>query len=257
MKSMTIEQLEALFQDYDAWRYSTDKTDGNFEAHDVPISSDEFKTTFESWQAGFVTALNSKENISITFSWEANGGQASYEDAHDFTISINSDTFVLSGFDLVDDDGDTISPRGVRHALVNLLEGREWELEVKALLPEPECEIIDKDNDMDTIEIRRDNAPNIKFSGELVASTSSSANNASGSNYSGSAGRWTELYLYKTKGGKYICSSIGRTQWQGERDRFSGEVCDDLAGVVGFFGQGWLAKDLYEEAGIDASISVE
>jgi hypothetical protein len=78
-----------------------------------------------------------------------------------------------------------------------------------------------------------------------------------GSSYSGSTGRWTELRLYKTKSGKYICSCVGRTRWQGEHDRFSGSVCDSIDEVISFFGNGWLAKELYEEAKIDASIEIE
>lgn len=104
--------------------------------------------------------------------------------------------------------------------------------------------------DKHTLEV--DNAPSLRFTGELVAEVSSSPDRAFGSSWSGETGRWSELYLYRTKGGKYVCHQIGRTQWQGERDRYSGAVCETVEAVQDFFGHRWLAMDLYEKAGIDA-----
>lgn len=104
--------------------------------------------------------------------------------------------------------------------------------------------------------VKRDGERDIKFTGEQIAAASSSDNNASGS-YSGSPGRWTELSLYRTQAGKYICEQIGRTCWEGEKDRFSAEVCETVDQVVEFFGHGWLAKELYEDADIDAAEEIE
>ena len=129
----------------------------------------------------------------------------------------------------------------------------------QALLPAVKTEDIDideEDETMETITLENDNAPAIRFTGELVAETSSSNNNAS-SYYSGQTGRWTTLKLYKTKGGKFVAQSIGHTQWQGEHDRHKSAVCEDEAAVIAFFGHGWLAKDLYEEAGIEDVQDVE
>jgi hypothetical protein len=110
---------------------------------------------------------------------------------------------------------------------------------------------------METFTLEIDNAPNIRFTGEMVASAVSSDNQAMGSSYSGQTGRWTDLALYKTKGGKFVCHQVGRTRWQGERDRFSGKVCETLEEVKEFFGHRWLAKELYSEAGIDGTVEVE
>ncbi len=124
---------------------------------------------------------------------------------------------------------------------------------VKADLPEPEIEDIDtdEDTDMETITLKRDNDRDLRFKGELVASVASSPNNAAGSNWSRQTGRWSELRLYKTASGKFVAGQVGRTQWQGEHDRYSAEVCDTEADIIAFFGTGWLAKDLYAEAGIE------
>jgi len=104
--------------------------------------------------------------------------------------------------------------------------------------------------------ITRDGEQDLKFEGELIASASSSPESARG-DYSGSVGRWTELRLYRTKGGKYVCQSIGRTQWQGEHDRCKGAVCADAAGVCAFFGASWLAKELFVAAEIDCAENVD
>jgi len=105
---------------------------------------------------------------------------------------------------------------------------------------------------MQSFIVKRDGARDIKFSGELIAEVSSTSNNAS-SSYSGSTGRWTELALYRSQAGKFICQSIGRTQWDGEHDRHSGAICADMNCVMEFFGHGWLAKELYESADLDTA----
>ena len=101
-----------------------------------------------------------------------------------------------------------------------------------------------------------DGDKDLSFTGELIAANSSSAETARG-DFSGSVGRWAELRLYRTKGGKYVCEQVGRTQWQGEHDRHSGAVCETESEVQKFFGHGWLAKELYEEAGIEAVEVIE
>lgn len=90
-----------------------------------------------------------------------------------------------------------------------------------------------------------DNQPSIRFTGCLVASASS------GTDHQNRFGRWTELYLYRTQTGTYICHKVGRTTKTGERDRFSGIPCIDLSAVILFFGHMWLAKKLYLQANIE------
>jgi hypothetical protein len=104
--------------------------------------------------------------------------------------------------------------------------------------------------------ITRDGKIDLKFTGEMIAHAENSPDTAR-SNYSGSTGRWTELVLYKTKGGKFVCSRIHGTQWQGERDSHEAVVCETEQQVVGFFGVDKLAKELYDDAKIDAAEEVE
>jgi hypothetical protein len=94
-------------------------------------------------------------------------------------------------------------------------------------------------------------ATNIRFTGDLIASNETSANNAAGRYYSGDPGRWAEYALYKTNNNKYVCHCIYRTCWDGERDSYDGLVCESEQEVIEFFGQSWLAQELYDEANID------
>ncbi|MEJ1489691.1 MAG: hypothetical protein RPU72_15250 [Candidatus Sedimenticola sp. (ex Thyasira tokunagai)] len=96
----------------------------------------------------------------------------------------------------------------------------------------------------------------IKFTGYLLAKASTSDNTASGGIYSGETGRWTELELYKTKEGYYVCNNIYKTLWDGERDINNAVVCTTQEQVIDFFGFDALAKSLYSDADIDCSTKV-
>ena len=94
----------------------------------------------------------------------------------------------------------------------------------------------------------------VRFTGERLGSAASTANNAS-SYYSGQTGRWVELALYRTQAGRYVCEKVERTQSQG--DQASALVCDTVEEVMAFFGHDWVAKGLYDEAGIDTTQVIE
>ena len=67
---------------------------------------------------------------------------------------------------------------------------------------------------MEKITINRDGLPPIAFTGEQIAS----ADNRVG-NDGNRANRWTEVSIYRTKGGKFIAALTRLTCWQGESDR--------------------------------------
>lgn len=69
--------------------------------------------------------------------------------------------------------------------------------------------------------------------------------------------RWQELNLYRTVKGEFVCQRIYRTQREGEDEVCEGEVCESYGQVIKFFGDGWLAKELYQEAAINASVTIE
>lgn len=261
MKSIVISQADFEAIESSAFSFSVTETNREFENHQYANGLDdegntEYADCYNSFVAGEATAKHGE--LEVKFWWVANGGNKSYQDAFDFTIEIdyNGNQNYETNFSIIDEDGDEVEGWRFDDILKEKLEGAEWEYDVKQLLPEAGVEDLDTDEATDMTEemeeyvIERDNAPSLKFTGVCLASAKSSSNRAMGSSYSGQTGRWCELALYKTRGGKFVCSQIGYTQWQGEKNRYSGAVCETEAEVIKFFGHGWLAKDLYETAEI-------
>ena len=104
---------------------------------------------------------------------------------------------------------------------------------------------------LETITLENDHGPNYRFQGEQLAHVSSRKNDGTGST------RWTELKLYRTKGGKLICHELGMTLWDGEEDRYTVYLADDEASLIEKVGLGSLAKDLYDVADIDHAQEID
>ncbi len=105
-------------------------------------------------------------------------------------------------------------------------------------------------NLQDIITVTRDNDKDLCFKGELIAEVSSFRRGSNDTN-------WTELNLYRTSAGKYIAEEIGRTRRMNQHDRHAATVCDSTAEVIDALGTGWLAKQVYESAGISCVERVE
>lgn len=87
-----------------------------------------------------------------------------------------------------------------------------------------------------------DNQPDILFRGQRFAAVSSSKGDPDR--------RWTELHLYRTRGGKYVCQRVGKSTLIGEHTRYDGRVCERKEDIIEFFGHSRLAKELYRKANI-------
>ena len=101
------------------------------------------------------------------------------------------------------------------------------------------------------ISLRQDNGPDISFYGEKIAEVDSRDYKRGPSQE-----RWTEMVMYKTGSGKMVVSISGRSKVHGEVDRLKVKVCEtreDLFDQVGF---SYLAKSLYEQAGINAEVVI-
>lgn len=248
-KQITTKQLIELIQ-------SNAVIEHGFEQVETIVKNISHKGEEERWAWGWVYNTLTAGELKITY-------QNSYEhpEFKPSQAELSSDipdTFQLENdmpFDVVDEDGYTLTV----HEIGDILEEHTdiCDLDV-SLIGEDTVEDIDVDeeNDMKTFTLEIDNAPNIRFTGILLATVSSSDNNAH-PDYSGSTGRWSELDLYTTKSGKFVCHQIGRTRWQGEHDRYKGKVCNNEAEVIAFFGQGWLSKELYAEAHIDNVVDLD
>jgi hypothetical protein len=154
--------------------------------------------------------------------------------------------------EVLDEDGDELDKWDIAELVKEHLPGLT-DIDSEHLIPAITITDIDTDEEdttMETYTITNDNAADIRFTGEHLATASSKDPYNNG-------GRWTVLRLYRTTSGKFICQEEGVTQWQGERDRSKAAVCATEKNVIEFFGHGRLAKDIYIEAGIDAVQVVE
>ena len=98
---------------------------------------------------------------------------------------------------------------------------------------------------MKTIHVRIDDAPDLRFDGQLIAK-------ASDHHYEGPRNtRWTELRLWKTGSGLYVAGRCYKTCWQGERNEYAAIDARLDSSLSEFFGYSDLAKELYEKAGLD------
>lgn len=100
---------------------------------------------------------------------------------------------------------------------------------------------------MNEFKLNVTNGRPVKFKGELVATDRTEIG----------TGRFIKLALYKTSGGNFVGQKILITQWQGEKDQHFVELCKDIESVIAFFGLGDQAKEIYAEADIDVSISID
>jgi hypothetical protein len=264
MRSIVISQ--SAFEELQSsdFEFTVDETNREFQKEQYPIGIDDegeikYADHFYSFVTGEATAKHGE--LEIKFLWTAKGGDKTYSDAFDFTIDIDSISGVNfeTNFMFIDEEGEEIEGWRLEAVLTEKLDGYEWVALVQDLLPIPEIEEIDinEDSDMNTFTVKIDNAPNLRFTGELVASVPCSDDFSRAYSHYNQRNRWTHLDLFKTKGGKFVCRKREYTCYQGERDRYSGKVCETLEEVKEFFGHGWLAEELYAKASIDDVVDVE
>ena len=86
-----------------------------------------------------------------------------------------------------------------------------------------------------------DNARDFCIFGELIAT----ANNIYNSQ---SPGRWKQLELYLTPKGHYVCLEVWRTTLDGELDQYWLATCNNMEAAQEFFGNNWLACELFYDA---------
>ena len=85
---------------------------------------------------------------------------------------------------------------------------------------------------MEKVIIKRDGLPPIAFTGEVIGSGSNSIQGGNRAN------RWTEVEIYRTKGGRFVVTLSRFTCWQGESDRHSAKSCATAAEVIDWLKEG-------------------
>ena len=88
------------------------------------------------------------------------------------------------------------------------------------------------------------NGSSLSFEGNLISSTMSSPHSANEC-FSGQVGIHNRISLFQSQMKKYICYDETFTQLKGDQDLKVAEICEDVAGIVKFFGHSWLAQELY------------
>lgn len=108
--------------------------------------------------------------------------------------------------------------------------------------------------------VQRDGEADLKFVGTLLASAAPDFRDQD---------RWREYRVYKTVGGRYVFSKIGRSIRNDEQDRFEASTWEegkpdkqwqrkDLKdALTGFFKWDQLAKQLYAKLSVDTAERLE
>ncbi len=73
----------------------------------------------------------------------------------------------------------------------------------------------------------------------------------------GNKSRWTELEVFETKQGKYICVTRGCSSLSGETTRQQVVVRNTLQEVCGGFTSGWLSQKMLKELPLDPVQRIE
>lgn len=260
MKTISIAEFEDLVS-RDDWQREQDYEIGHTVTEREILERDEegnpLETVDVSRVYGWATKTSTLDGIKIIHNRMFNYYECEPDTLNTTTEGQDADwIWQLEGASVVDEEGEVLSAAML--ADYGMLPPDFSSIDYSMLKIAEVTDVdVDEDSDMETFTIDIDNAPSIRFTGELLASAASSGEWAGTSNYSGSRGRWTELELYKTAGGKFICRQIGRTSWQNERERYSGKVCETVEEVKAFFGHRWLAKTLYGKAGIEDVMDVD
>jgi len=231
-----------------------DLGDTSYDNFDIPIGEDNDGQLFNTavYQRSAVgrveyVAKYLEQELLLSFDWHANVQSASYKASFDFDIYIANEPVVEQNFIFIDEDSDEVDMNA--EEIENEAGGFEdFRGEARLLLPYcAEYEVLDdgapQEDDAEIFQIERDSGSDLKFTGVRLAFVSSR------DDYN-DRGRWFNLELWRTIGGKFVCKKEEVTLWQGERNTHSVQVCDNIADVIAFFGQNWVSKDLYAEAGI-------
>lgn len=101
--------------------------------------------------------------------------------------------------------------------------------------------------------VQSDNEQDLEFRGKLLGFVSNRKAPDLNPESKDKNARWTELALYQTKGGSFVCHQAKYSIVVNEHTLNTAKVCADRKGVTDFFGFNHLAKSLYDIAGFNAN----
>ena len=167
MKTFTLSEFEALAA-RDDWSHEQSlNTHG--EMHDKTEGTDihgEFDLIDKTTIYGEATVTSTLDDITITYHEGYNYDVFAPENLDSGTEGMQ-EIWTLEGARVVDEDGDELSEADWACALGRTLFDR---IDYSSLLTRPTNDIdLDEASDMETFTLKIDNAPSIRFTGELVA----------------------------------------------------------------------------------------
>ncbi|WP_199399236.1 hypothetical protein, partial [Candidatus Enterovibrio escicola] len=176
-REQDCEVLERLDRQVEEWNEENE----SFDLNDIPHVF------------GLASKTSTLDGIKITYTEGFN-----YDECYSDSLSTGTEgqdaIWSVESVTVVDEDCDELNA----HELADYLDSDFSSINYSVLEIEQIIDV-DEDSDMETFTLDIDTAPNVRFTGELVANAASSNNQAIGSGYNGQTGRWTELSLYKTK----------------------------------------------------------
>lgn len=242
IKKLTIDDFKALVTSPDWTRqqyFEEVSSDTRKEEDGWDDDKQEYKTVEVPYIVGCAIKESTLGSLRIIYS-----ELFSFEQYDPDTLETSDSNWQFEGFYVVDEEGEEIGDE----ELVEYIPEEFGEIDYSDMCTEKVVDV-DVDENIGTTTLQVDYAPNIRFSGELVAHVSDSPDQ-SNPMYSGSFGRWTELELYKTVKGRFICYRANRTQWEGEDARTWAAVAETPEDIKQFFGKDKLAEWLYAKTGI-------
>ena len=102
---------------------------------------------------------------------------------------------------------------------------------------------------MNKMQVPRDANQVFRFEGEMVGEALGPSDRVD-PEYVDSDNRWSELRLYSTLDGRYVCEQVRSSHWTGGKERHRAAICETEREVMEFFGKSRLAQELYLDADI-------
>ncbi len=97
--------------------------------------------------------------------------------------------------------------------------------------------------------VPKEGANALIFDGEMIGEALSCMDQPS-RQHTATDDQWSELRLYRSADGHYICEQVQSSHWRAVQQRHKVAICDSKAQIMAFFGKDWLANELYVDADI-------
>lgn len=264
LKQLTVDEFKAVINSED-WdhEYDSETTSITPDYHNIPSFS-HLRNDYVEYNAGKTSSLEGHNgNLSMNSTLDDYG--VFYQRGFTYVEHL-PETFALSnesandwsfdGFMVVNDDNKPISIDDLVQFIPSSFS--DISINVKDFM---NCEhyltYLDSDKVADAITLEGSFSKDIAFSGKLIAKAESNPKQSSGTSWSGKMGQWFVLKLYRTTNGHYVCHREKKTLWDVCKDISEWVIAKNHDEVVAFFGQGWLAHDIYKTVGIENVVHIE